>query len=82
MAFVFRLEKVLTVRRLQEEAAQQRLAQAREALESARAGLEALHGELRESAEDLDLAKRGDQLTPEALYLHSLHLAGLRRRID
>lgn len=82
MGFVFRLEKVLSVRRLQEEAAQQCHARAREELESALARLEALRAALRRSREELDDLKRTDALTPDTLYLHSLHAAGQRRRIE
>jgi len=82
VAFVFRLEKVLSVRCIQEEAAQQRLTQARETLERSRAELGARQAELLRSAEELDGLKRGDELTQGDLYLHSLHLAGLRRRIQ
>jgi flagellar export protein FliJ len=82
VAFTFRLEKVLSVRRLQEEAAQQALAQAREELARASATLVSLEGDLLTAQEEVDALKRSDELTPEALYLHSLHGAGLRRKID
>lgn len=82
MGFVFRLEKVLSVRCLQEEAAQQCHARAREELQGALARLEALRAGLRRSREELDDLKRTDALTPDTLYLHSLHAAGQRRRID
>jgi len=82
VGFAFRLEKVLSVRRIQEEAAQQELARAREELARARRVLESVEGELLAALEEVDALKRSDDLTPEALYLHSLHLAGLRRKID
>lgn len=82
MGFVFRLEKVLSVRCLQEEAARQGHARAQEELQGALARLEALRAGLRRCQEDLDDLKRADALTPDALYLHSLHAAGQRRRIE
>ncbi|MEW6489020.1 MAG: flagellar export protein FliJ [Thermodesulfobacteriota bacterium] len=82
MGFVFRLEKVLSVRCIQEEAAQQCHARAQEELQGALARLEALRAGLRRSREELDDLKRTDALTPDTLYLHSLHAAGQRRRIE
>ncbi len=82
MAFAFRLEKVLSVRRLQEEAAQQELVRVRQELSRANAALTALEDELLTASHEVDDLKRSDELTPEALYLHSLHVAGLRRRIE
>lgn len=82
MAFVFRLEKVLSVRRLQEEAAHQRLVLVREGLQSDRARLEALEQDLRRVLGQLDELKRRDELSAEDLHLHSLHSAGQRRRIE
>jgi flagellar export protein FliJ len=77
--FAFRLERVLSVRRLQEESAQQRHAEALERQRAADALREALTCRLLESLEELDDLKRRDELTAEALYLHSLHVGGLRR---
>lgn len=82
MAFVFRLERVLSVRQLQEDAAQQRHAEALEALRSAEWALAELLAGLAQTLEDLDEVKRRDELTPEALYFHSLHVSGLRRAIQ
>lgn len=82
MAFVFRLERVLGVRRIQEDAAQQRHAAARAALEQARRADEDLRARLSQAMEEFDGLKHRDELTAEAVHLHSLHLAGLRRRLD
>ena len=82
MAFVFRLDRVLGVRRIQEEAAQQRNAEAQEALRRAREADQELRQTLAGALEEFDELKRGDRVTPEALYLHSLHLAGMRRKLE
>ncbi|NTU60247.1 MAG: flagellar export protein FliJ [Deltaproteobacteria bacterium] len=82
MAFVFRLERVLSVRRLQEEAAQQRHAEALERLRRAEARVDDLSRELTRDLEELDETKRRDELTTETLHLHSLHASGLRRAIQ
>ncbi|MBI5017367.1 MAG: flagellar export protein FliJ [Deltaproteobacteria bacterium] len=81
MAFTFRLERVLSVRRLQEEAAQQRHARARERCLAAEAAVADLSAEMHAALEALDALKRCDELTADALYLHSLHASGLRRRL-
>ena len=82
MAFAFRLERVLVVRRIEEDGARQRHAQAQEALASARAERDDARGRQTASLERLDGLKHRDELSEQALYLHSLHLAGLRREID
>jgi len=81
MAFVFRLERVLVVRCLQEDAAQQRHAAALEELREAERRLGELRTGLVATLDALDDVKRRDELTVEALHLHSLHVAGLRRAI-
>ncbi|MDW7710989.1 MAG: flagellar export protein FliJ [Deferrisomatales bacterium] len=78
MGFVFRLERVLAVRRLQEEVAQQFLSRARETLRGERARLEAVEEDLRRAVSDVDVLKRTDELDAEALRLHSRY-AGLQR---
>jgi flagellar export protein FliJ len=82
MPFRFRLEKVLSVRRLQEESAQLRHAAALARLRAVELAIAELTGCLTASLEDLDGLKRRDELTAEALYLHTLHVAGLRRRLQ
>lgn len=82
MAFVFRLERVLGVRRIQEDLAQQKRASAAATLDEARRADEALRAELRAAFEAFDTLKHRDELTAEALHLHSLHLAGMRRRLE
>lgn len=81
MAFAFRLERVLSVRRLQEEAAQQRHAEAQERCRAAEEVVSALTECLQAALEELDDLKRRDELTADALYLHTLHGAGVRRRL-
>ena len=82
MAFVFRLERVLAVRRIEEDGARQRHAAAQEALRAARDELEAARRRLTEGLVGLDELKRRDELSEKALYLHSLHVAGRRREIE
>ena len=82
MPFVFRLERVLSVRRIQEETAQQRQAEARSELLRSQGVLEEACARLRRAQEDLDERKRRDDLTSEALHLHSLHVAGQRQAIE
>lgn len=82
MSFVFRLERVLSVRCLQEDSAQQRHAEALECRSRAEGILCGLSGQLEQTLEQLDELKHNDELTPEALYLHSLHVSGLRRSIQ
>ena len=82
MAFTFRLERVLSVRRIQEEAAQTRHAQALEELRRAESLLSDLFRRLEDEQRELDGLKHRDELSPEALHLHSLHVAGLRRQIQ
>jgi flagellar export protein FliJ len=81
VAFAFRLERVLSVRRLQEEGAQHRHRQAQDRRLAAQALVDELSGELHAALEELDDLKRRDELTADALYLHSLHAAGLRRQL-
>lgn len=81
MPFAFRLERVLSVRRVQEEQAQLRHAEALERRCAAERALSTLSETLRQTLEDLDDLKRRDELTTEALHLHSLHVSGLRRSI-
>ena len=80
--FAFRLERVLSVRRVQEEAVRVRHAEAEEKLRIARETLADLRERLSAALEDFDDLKRKDRVTEEALHLHTLHLAGLRRQID
>ncbi len=79
MPFTFRLERVRSVRTLQEELAQARAAEAQERLRCAQEALAAVDQGLADALEALDELKRRDELSAEALYLHSLHVAGLRR---
>ncbi len=81
MAFRFRLEKVLSVRRIREEEAHQRMADARERLARAQGEVEGLEARIAQAHQDLDALKRRDELSSEALYLHGLHMAGLRREL-
>ena len=82
MGFVFRLERVLAVRCLQEETVQQRHAEALERFRRAESALNDLHESLEQTLEELDDVKRRDELTPEALHLHSLHTSGVRRSLQ
>ncbi len=82
MAFVFRLEKILGVRRRQEEAARRRHAGVRREWARARGALEGLQDALHRDLEELDGLKRRDELTPESLRLHSFHLARLRQSVE
>ena len=82
MAFTFRLERVLSVRRIQEEAAREAHARAQDRVRSARQALDAARDRLTSTLEAFDEVKRRDELTSEALYLHTIHLAGLRREIE
>lgn len=82
MAFAFRLEKVLAVRRLLEESARLRHSRARAELARARGVLEARQRSLHQGLEEFDGLKRRDALTPEALRLHSFHVAGVRRSLE
>lgn len=81
MAFSFRLERVLSVRRMQEEGAQHRHREAQARLLAAEALIEGLSQELHAALEELDDLKRRDELTTDVLYLHSLHSSGLRRQL-
>lgn len=82
MGFPFRLERVLSVRRIQEEAACRRHAKAADELRGRREALAESLGRLQCALEAFDVLKHTDQLSQEALQLHSLHLAGLRRGIE
>ena len=82
MVFTFRFERVLSVRRIQEETARQAHAQTRAQLDLARQTQDGLRRRLGVALEEFDDLKRKDELTPDALYLHTLHLAGLRREIE
>ena len=82
MGFAFRLERVLAVRRIEEDGACQRHAEAQETLRGACAARDDALGRLVANLDRLDDLKRRDELSEQALYLHSLHLAGLRREID
>lgn len=82
MSFVFRLERVLSVRRIQEEQALQRQAEAHSELLRAQASLDEARDRLLRAQEELDERKRRDALTSEALHLHSLHVAGQRQTIE
>ncbi len=81
MPFTFRLEKVLSVRRIQQDAAQQRCAEAQQALDRCVADRGALQGQLQAAFEDLDAHKRRDALTPQLLHLHAVHADSLRARL-
>lgn len=80
--FNFRLERVLSVRRVEEEAARVSHSEAEERLQIARAALGELRSRLLAVLEAFDALKYRDEVTAEALYLHTLHLAGLRREIE
>ncbi|HSH71155.1 MAG TPA: hypothetical protein VK997_14635, partial [Deferrisomatales bacterium] len=82
MGFAFRLERVLAVRRIEEDGARQRHAEAQEVLRNACTGRDDALRRLGATLAGLDGLKRRDELSEQALYLHSLHLAGLRREID
>jgi len=82
VAFRFRLERVLTVRRLEEDRARQRHAEAQLALQHATAAWNDAQRRLRAGLVRLDELKHRDELSEQALYLHALHAAGLRREID
>jgi flagellar export protein FliJ len=82
VAFVFRLEKILAVRRRQEGAARRRHADVRRECARARGILEALQNKLHGDLENLDGLKRRDEITPESLRLHSLHLGRLRQSVE
>ncbi|GEM_PF-2263126 len=82
MAFRFRLERVLSVRRSEEEEAERRHAEARQARARAVAVLERARAALVRAHERLDDLKRSGELTSEDLYLHASHVAGLRRRVE
>jgi flagellar export protein FliJ len=80
--FAFRLERVLSVRRVQEETARVCHAEAEGKLREAREALAHLRERLTSALEGFDDLKRTDKVTGEALHLHTLHLAGLRRGIE
>ncbi|MDF1556259.1 MAG: flagellar FliJ family protein [Deferrisomatales bacterium] len=82
MGFAFRLERVLAVRRIEEDGARQRHAEAQEVLGNACAARDDALRRLGATLAGLDGLKRRDELSEQTLYLHSLHLAGLRREID
>jgi flagellar export protein FliJ len=82
LGFVFRLERVLSVRRIEEDGARQVHAEAQDILRGARAARDDAQHRLGSSLSRLDDLKRRDELSEQALYLHSLHQAGLRREID
>lgn len=77
MAFVFRLEKVLGVRRREEDEAAKVHALARERLDRARNWLIDLESNMRLTLSLLDEDKRADRVDAETLHYHSLHCAGL-----
>ncbi len=81
MAFRFRLEKVLSVRRAEEDTARLEHARAVGWEEEARASVRALEGLLEEAHRDLDRKKREGEITAHDLYLHTLYVAGLRRSL-
>ena len=82
MEFAFRLERVLSVRRIQEDAAREAHARAQDRLQIARITMEELRDRLGRALEAFDETKRRDELSTETLHLHALHLAGLRRDIE
>ncbi len=79
MAFRFRMEKVLSVRRIEEDAARTRHARARDRLERAERACEALERRRQRCERELDDLKGRDALTAESLHLYALHRAGLAR---
>lgn len=81
MGFAFRLERVLSVRRIQEDEAQRKHADARAELRAADESLQLLESMVVNAQRQLDELKHRDQLTAEALHLFSLHMAGMRRRV-
>lgn len=82
MIFSFRLEKVLSVRKIEEDLASKRHADARARLYRAEQLLDLLFASLESTMNKLDELKLSDELTAEALQLHSLHIAGLKNRIE
>ena len=81
MAFRFRLEKVLSVRRIEEDAARLRHKEAANRLAEARRVCETLEGRRARCERELDDLKRRDELSGENLHLYGLHRAGLRRAL-
>jgi len=81
MIFNFRLQKVLSVRKIEEDLAAKRHAEAKECLYQAEQELEQLSCSLNSTMDAFDELKIKDELTSEALHLHSLHVAGLKNRI-
>ena len=73
MGFAFRLERVLSVRRIQEEEARERHEASQRELQRSQEVLAAREARLRQALDELDALKRRDELTSQALYLHSLH---------
>lgn len=81
MAFRFRLEKVLAVRRREEEEAERRHAEARRERDRAREEVERQRAALARANEALDALKRKGEMSAEDLFLHASHVAGVRRRL-
>lgn len=77
MRFVFRLDKVLGIRRREEDEAARLHAVARERLERARAWLMDLEGNMELTLALLEDDKRANRVDAETLHYHSLHCAGL-----
>lgn len=77
MAFLFRLEKVLSVRKREEDEAARVHALARAKLDRARSALARLDGELAETRAALEEDQRADRVDGERLHVHSLRCAGL-----
>jgi hypothetical protein len=67
MGFNFRLERVLSVRRIEEEAARQAHAEAQDRLHFAQQTLAGARERLQLTLEGFDGMKRRDELTTEAL---------------
>lgn len=82
MAFEFRLEKVLSIRRSEEDEASRKFALAKARLTKAREALLALEEAQDENESSLEAKKRADKLDGEYIHRHALRHAGLTHDID
>lgn len=82
MAFSFRLEKVLSIRRTEEDEASRKFAIAKARLTRAREALLALEEALEDNEASLEAKKRADKLDGEYIHRHGLRHAGLIHDID
>lgn len=82
MAFAFRLEKVLGIRRREEDEAARVHAVARERLDRARDWLSDLESNMRLTLALLDEDKKANRVDAEVLHYHSLHCAGLESDME